>query len=99
MHLPADQIIACLDGEADQSSCEHLANCLTCAACIEPYLGLQQDLWRALYRRQCPTSQTLSDFYLGLLPQTETAMIQLHLADCQLCLAELAELEQFLADV
>ena len=96
MHLPDEQIIACLDGEADESICHHLTDCLVCSACLEPYLALQQDLWRYLYRHHCPSSQTLADFYLDLLPASEAAAIQAHLAECPHCTAEIESLAQYL---
>jgi len=96
MHLAYEQLIACLDHECGSNLCEHLDQCLTCADCLEPYRSLQEDLRRALYRRDCPDSQTLNDYHFGFLPAVESGRVSAHLAECPHCAAELVGLVAFL---
>jgi hypothetical protein len=55
----------------------------------------EQQLKHRLYRWECPTSQALVDYHLGLLSAGREA-VGAHVADCVRCQAELAELGTFL---
>jgi anti-sigma factor RsiW len=98
VHVLGEQLIAYMDGEADEAVKQHIETCSACAARAEPFIALQRVLLRALYRRHCPQSQVLSDYYLGLLAEAEIMAIQAHLAECPYCPAELEDLRQFLAE-
>jgi anti-sigma factor RsiW len=98
VHLREEQLIAYLDGEADETVKQHLRACEACAARLEAYSVLQSILLRAPYRRRCPGSQTLGDFHLGLLTEVEASAIRKHLIECPHCAAELEALKQFLTD-
>jgi hypothetical protein len=63
----------------------------------EAYLSLQQDLLQAFYRSQCPSAQTLSDFYMEILPFETRHSVQVHLQICPHCTFEMEDLAQFLA--
>ena len=98
MHLTEGQLIACLEGEANETVKQHVETetCDACRARIEAYTDLQSGLLRALYRRRCPASQTLSDFHLGLLTGAEAAAVKEHLTECPHCAAELEGLRRFM---
>ena len=98
MHVREEQLIAYMDGEADQAIKQHIEACNACAARAEPFIALQRVLLRAFYRLHCPQSQVLGDYYLGLLPEAEVMAIQAHLAECPYCPAELEDLRRFLAE-
>jgi anti-sigma factor RsiW len=86
VHLREDQLIAYLDGEADETVKQHLRACEACAARLEAYSVLQSILLRAPY------------FHLGLLTEVEASVIRKHLIECPHCAAELEALKQFLTD-
>ena len=96
MHCTDEEFIAYLDGEADAQTEAYVAQYAHCAASVAEYEALQQDMLRALFRRHCPSSQTLSDYRLGLLSEVKDISILLHLAKCVHCKAELDELGEFL---
>ena len=96
MECTREQLMAYVDGEADEATARCLATCAECTLWVEQYRGLQRDLLEALFRRRCPTGQTLSDFYFGLLSSAEAEIVKLHLAECPHCPTELEALEQFL---
>jgi anti-sigma factor RsiW len=98
VHVRGEQLIAYMDGEADEAVKHHIEACNACAARAEPFIALQRVLLRALYRLHCPQSLVLGEYYLGLLPEAEVAAIQAHLAECPYCPAELEDLRQFLAE-
>ncbi len=94
MHVVNEQLIACLDHEE-----AYLDLCLACGESLEPYQSLQRDLLQALYRRDCPPTQTLSDYHFGFLSPAQSARIDAHLAECPHCAAELVGLMEFLETV
>jgi anti-sigma factor RsiW len=98
VHVREEQLIAYMDGEADQAIKQHIEACNACAARAEPFIALQRVLLRAFYRLHCPQSQVLGEYYLGLLPEAEVMAIQAHLAECPYCPAELEDLRRFLAE-
>ncbi len=48
----------------------------------------------ALYRRECPSSDTLLEYTAGLLNQEETKLIAAHLEGCDLCQPEVGQLQK-----
>jgi anti-sigma factor RsiW len=98
VHLREEQLIAYMDGEADDALRQHIEACASCMARLEPFIALQRDLLRALFRLPCPGSQALGDYHLGLLAEAKTLTIKEHLAECPYCPAELEALKEFLAE-
>jgi anti-sigma factor RsiW len=98
VHLREEQLIAYMDGEADDALRQHIEACDSCTARLEPFIALQRDLLRALYRLHCPDSQALGDYHLGLLAEAKALAIKEHLAECPYCPNELEALKQFLAE-
>jgi anti-sigma factor RsiW len=97
VHLREEQLIAYMDGEADEAVKQHIEACNSCTARLEPFVALQSDLLRALYRLHCPDSQVLGDYHMGLLAEAKASTIREHLVECPYCAAELEALKQFLA--
>lgn len=50
-----------------------------------------------LYRVECPPSQALGEYHLGVLPSEEAGEVSLHLAQCLHCRGEVETLVEFLA--
>jgi hypothetical protein len=76
---------------------EHLAHCKRCAAQLAAYQRMELRLSEKLYRWDCPPSQTLGEYQLGLLDQQQAALVKNHLRTCLHCAAEAATLTEFLA--
>jgi anti-sigma factor RsiW len=98
VHVRGEQLIAYIDGEADDALKQHIEACASCRARLEPYIALQGDLLRALFRVHCPCSQALGDYHLGLLAEAEASAVKEHMAECPYCMAEIETLKQFLAE-
>ncbi len=98
VHLREEELIAYMDGEADGAVKQHIEDCDSCMARLEPYIALQEVLSRVLYRLHCPCSQALGDYHLGLLAEAEASAVREHLAECPYCTAEIETLRQFLAE-
>lgn len=93
-----EQLIAYIDGEADNTTIEHIHQCPHCAERTRAYGLDQQTLRAALYRVECPESQILGEYYLGLLSPADRVAVEEHLQICSLCIADLAKLERFLKE-
>ena len=90
-------ILAYIDGETTAVIQEHIANCAHCQAKVQALTAWQQQVKGQLYRAQCPSSQTLGEYQLGLLAKEEATTIRDHLSSCPHCQAELERLQAYLA--
>src|SRR5438270_12997101 len=61
------------------------------------YRKLQEALRQRLYRFDCPPSQTLGEYELGMLAPAERTLIARHIIGCPHCTAELESLRAFMA--
>jgi anti-sigma factor RsiW len=93
-----EQLLAYVDGEADSATVDHIRRCPYCARRAHAYAADQHVLRTLFYRLECPDAHTLGEYHLGLLSPTEQAAVKDHLEVCPLCVAEVAELEQFLQE-
>src|SRR6059058_694021 len=91
--LTDDQFTAALDGEVSLPVQQHLAMCPGCAARLTQARQVEQMLKSKLRRWDCPTSQQIGHYHLGLTSQTEARSIAEHLSQCVACQAELSELQ------
>jgi hypothetical protein len=92
-----EEFIAFTEGESVRPAVvEHLAHCSKCSSQVALYQRLERELTRKLYRWDCPSSQTLGEYQLGLLDREHAAVIQEHLRACVLCSTELVALIDFL---
>ncbi len=93
-----EELLAYLDGDADEATKTHIRQCPRCADRVRQYARLQNDLLAALFRGQCPPPQTIGDFHLGTLSRKAQARVAAHLAACAHCARELEELKAFLEE-
>ena len=92
--LTPDELSAAIDGHATADVLDHLAGCAHCRARLAEARAIEQRLSGQLHRWDCPRSQVLVDYHLGLLD--EDAGVGAHVAGCASCRDELAELTTFL---
>ena len=93
------QLLMHLDGIAGQPVKDHLTQCAHCRARAERLRLDEARLASALYRRTCPSSQELGEYHLGVLARRRAVQIKRHLAECPHCAREVAQLQNFLADL
>jgi anti-sigma factor RsiW len=92
-----EELLAYLAGEKVRPFVvQHLAECQRCAAQLAAYQRIELTLTSKLYRWDCPPSQVLGEYHLGLLSKELTAAVKNHLGLCPLCAAEVATLTEFL---
>src|SRR5438309_10603318 len=93
-----EELLAYLAGEKVRPKVvRHLARCQRCTAQLAAYERVELALTSKLYRWDCPPSQVLGEYQLGLLSKELTAAVNNHLAMCVLCATEVATLTEFLA--
>lgn len=100
--LTDDQISAVLDGGADVAVQQHLDQCPGCAARLAQAQHIEYHLKTQLrgiqlQRPDCPPSQRLGEYHLGLVSQPNERTIMRHVEQCGYCQAELEELRIFLS--
>ena len=93
------EIMSYVEGEAEDAVAAHIKECLYCQERADQWSRLQNRLQNQLYRVSCPTPMELGDYHLRLLPAPQVLVVAQHLRECPLCRREVAELEDFLADL
>ncbi len=94
-----EELLAYLAGEKVRPLVvQHLARCQRCTSQLAAYERIERTLTSKLYRFDCPPSQVLGEYQLGLLSKELTAAVNNHLSICTLCSAEVATLTEFLAN-
>jgi hypothetical protein len=94
-----EELLAYLAGENVRPFVvQHLAECQHCSSQMAAYQRIELTLTSKLYRWDCPPSQVLGEYQLGLLSKELTAAVKNHLDMCVLCAAEVATLTEFLAN-
>ncbi len=96
--LDDQQLLAYLDGEADEKIASHLKGCVYCRQKAETLDRLQKRLITQLYRLTCPSPIELGEYHLHMLPASQMLVIGQHLRQCPHCAREIAQLESFLND-
>ena len=93
-----EELLAYLAGENVRPFVvQHLAECQHCSSQMAAYQRVELALTSKLYRWDCPPSQVLGEYQLGLLSKELTAAVKNHLAMCVLCATEVVTLTEFLA--
>jgi hypothetical protein len=87
-------LIAYVDGEADDRVIEHVASCPACAEKAEQLRKTSHTLLDRFYRSDCPAPEVLGQYMLGLLTPEEKLRVAAHLRGCPLCSRELKTLER-----
>ncbi|HEY4388031.1 MAG TPA: hypothetical protein VGN34_26585, partial [Ktedonobacteraceae bacterium] len=77
---------------------QHLALCQSCSSQVAAYQHMDLQLTNKLYRWDCPSSQELGEYQLGLLGTVQAGEVRSHLLFCLRCTAEVATLTEFLAN-
>lgn len=94
-----EELLAYLTGERVRPVVEqHLSRCPRCSAQLADFRRLELSLLSKLYRWDCPPSQTLGEYQLGLLEPEAALAVRFHLRACVSCVAELSTLGEFLSD-
>jgi anti-sigma factor RsiW len=94
-----EELVACLEGEKVRPAVvQHLAACQRCSSQLAAYRRMELKLTSKLYRWDCPPSQLLGEYQLGLLNNELASKVRMHLSTCVRCTAEMATLTQFLAN-
>lgn len=92
-----EEMLAYLSGERVRPVVgQHLTSCAHCSARLASYRRMEHVLTSKLYRWDCPPSQVLGEYQLGLLSAEVAAAVKLHMSTCVLCVAEVATLSEFL---
>lgn len=97
--LPASDLMAAIDGEADPATLSHLGDCPYCAARLAELRLVQHRFRRALFRGRCPPPESLGNYHFGILKPARCRAIAAHLASCPHCTRELSDLEASLAEL
>ena len=93
-----EELLAYLAGENVRPFVvQHLAECQYCSSQMAAYQRVELTLTSKLYRWDCPPSQVLGEYQLGMLSKELITAVNNHLAMCVLCAAEVATLTEFLA--
>lgn len=87
-------LIAAVDGEAEEEVVAHLRDCPHCAQRVRDFDELQKLLRQRLYRILCPSSDDLLAYRQGWLDRQRTATLRTHLRDCPHCERELRLLDE-----
>lgn len=94
-----EELLAYLAGEKVRPIVkQHLASCQYCSSQLATYQRMERTLLRKLYRWDCPPNQILGEYQLGLLSNEQATEVRDHLNTCVLCVAEIATLNEFLAN-
>jgi len=88
------ELDAYLHDDAGPHVAEHLKTCSACRARLAE-MGLFERRWRqTLHRFDCPEPDILRDHAWKFLPRDQRDQVKAHLAECPLCSAELAQLNE-----
>ncbi|HVB26255.1 MAG TPA: hypothetical protein VNG51_30225 [Ktedonobacteraceae bacterium] len=94
-----EELLAYLAGEKVRRPVEqHLTMCQYCANRLAEYRRLELTLSSKLFRWDCPPTQVLGEYELGMLSKELAAAVKNHLSMCVQCTAEVASLTGFLAN-
>jgi hypothetical protein len=94
-----EELLAYLTGEKVRPLVEqHLTTCQYCANRLAEYRRLELTLSSKLFRWDCPPTQVLGEYELGMLSKELSAAVENHLSMCVQCAAEVASLTGFLAN-
>jgi hypothetical protein len=96
--LDDKQLLAYLDGEADEATRSHLKGCAFCLEKAQALDRVQIRLKDRLYRLTCPSPIELGEYHLRVLPASQMLLIGQHLRECPHCTQEVSQLEGFLSD-
>jgi hypothetical protein len=91
-------LLAYLDGEVDPEVASQIERSPAARERAEELARLQSRLTARLYRMECPKSETLGEYHLGLLSQSKSIEVAKHLLECPHCVRELDQLRGYLSE-
>jgi len=91
-----EQIEALVDGLANPTTANHIANCASCTERFMQVKSFESALRTRLYRWDCPSSNILADYEMNHLPSPDRNRITKHLETCLHCQSEIRDLRAFL---
>lgn len=102
-NAPTDEelLAYALDDEVlSQRATQHVEQCEVCQQKIVRYQRTNANLVARLYRTQCPDTTELSFYSIGgeTLSPERRQQIASHVLECPLCMAEIEETRQFMAE-
>jgi anti-sigma factor RsiW len=95
--VPPEDLIAYIDGEASPEIAERIAADPQQLVEARGYARVQEVLQQRLHRFDCPSSQTLGEYELGMLVPAERTRVARHVVECPQCTAELVTLRAFMS--
>lgn len=84
-------LMAYLEGEADQRVREHVERCPACQAEVQRLRETSQALVTLMYRADCPAPEILAQYHMDLLSSSEQLEVAAHVRRCRHCAHELEE--------
>ena len=93
------QLLAYLDGEADEQVRDHMAQCRYCSERATALDQVQRKLTARLYRVDCPPPEALGEYQLGMLATEQRVSVARHLMSCPHCRQELEQLKNYLSEL
>ncbi len=92
--IEGGDLLAFVDGAASPEAAAHIASCPECLAEARALGGMAALFGAALDRDDCPAPGELLDYSMGFAEPLERDRIEQHVAGCERCAAELAELNR-----
>jgi hypothetical protein len=94
--LNDDALSLALDGLVDEETQHHLLECPACSLRLQNMRQFDMNLQKRLKRFECPSVQSLADYYAGILDVDVTEAIRRHVENCPRCQKDIWAMEQFL---
>jgi anti-sigma factor RsiW len=96
--ISPDDLIAHAQGDAPPAAIRHIERCPTCQEQAAQYARAHAALSAELFRHSCPSTLTIGEYVLGVLPPDAARTVAEHLIDCPHCAAERRETAAFLKE-
>ncbi len=90
--LREGDLVAFVDGTADEAVADHVARCPYCASQVEAYRRMNQFFDATLSRRSCPAPEHLALYQMNLLAAKDKLLTAQHVRSCKHCQQELETL-------
>jgi hypothetical protein len=96
--LDDQQLVAYLDGAADETITDHLKRCPYCREKAQGLSRWQKRLKTRLFRTSCPPALELGEYQMGMLSGARAMAIAKHIVECPHCSREVKQLQTYLRD-
>jgi hypothetical protein len=95
-HFADEVLLAYLDGEADIETVMKIEQSPADMKRVKQLAGIHNKLIKRFYRMECPSSESLGEYQLGILGRAGMIDVAKHLRICPVCRMELNQLREFL---